>query len=152
MVPVVSSPLRAREYSLGILKLPRPNPSKDAPANQSSRNLLHRLQSLYQGVWTRFHFSGKRVNQAPTVESDVDSNSERRKYQGPCHPFPVKEWGWASMSRLARLTSEFLKKMENNATTEANRLRKSNHGKLRLIGTTIGIIVVILVAIWMARP
>lgn len=99
------------------------------------------------------HLSGNGVNQdlSPTIESDVDPNSERREYQGPCHPFPVKEWGWASMSRLARLTSEFLKKMENNATTEANRLRKSNHGKLRLIGTTIGIIVVILVAIWMAR-
>jgi hypothetical protein len=40
MVPVVSSPLRTREYSLGILKLARPNPSKDAPTHQSSRNLF----------------------------------------------------------------------------------------------------------------
>ena len=48
------------------------------------------------------------------------------------------------------MTNEFLKKMENHATAEANRLGKSNHGKLRLIGTAIGIVVVILLALWMA--
>jgi hypothetical protein len=48
------------------------------------------------------------------------------------------------------MISEFLKKMENHATAEAARLRKDNHGKLRLIGTTIGIVGVILLALWMA--
>ena len=48
------------------------------------------------------------------------------------------------------MTNEFLKKMENHATAEANRLGKSNHGKLRLIGTAIGIVVVVLLALWMA--
>ncbi len=54
------------------------------------------------------------------------------------------------MSRLARLTNGFLRKIENHAATEAIRLRKSSHGKLRLIGTAIGIVVVILLAVWMA--
>lgn len=54
------------------------------------------------------------------------------------------------MSRLARLANEFLGKMENHAAAEAARLRKSNHGKLRLIGTAIGILIVILVAFWMS--
>jgi hypothetical protein len=48
------------------------------------------------------------------------------------------------------MTNEFLKKMENHAAREATRLGKSNHGKLRLIGTAIGIVVVVLVALWMA--
>jgi hypothetical protein len=51
------------------------------------------------------------------------------------------------------IIDEFLKKMENHATAEAIRLGKSNHGKLRLIGAAIGIVVVILLALWMAhRP
>ena len=54
------------------------------------------------------------------------------------------------MNRLSRLTNEFLKKVENHAATEATRLSKSNHGKLRLIGTAIGIVVVALLAVWMA--
>jgi len=54
------------------------------------------------------------------------------------------------MSRLARLTNGFLRKIENHAETEAIRLRKSSHSKLRLIGTAIGIVVVILLAVWMA--
>jgi hypothetical protein len=48
------------------------------------------------------------------------------------------------------MTNEFLKKMENQAAREATRLGKSSHGKLRLIGTAIGIVVVVLVALWMA--
>jgi hypothetical protein len=48
------------------------------------------------------------------------------------------------------MNNEFLKKMENHAAREAARLGKSNHGKLRLIGTAIGIVVVVLVALWMA--
>jgi hypothetical protein len=48
------------------------------------------------------------------------------------------------------MTNQFLKKMENHATREATRLGESNHGKLRLIGTAIGIVVVVLVALWMA--
>jgi hypothetical protein len=43
----------------------------------------------------------------------------------------------------------FLRKMERYTTAEAVRLRKSNHGKLRLIGTAIEIVVVILLALWM---
>jgi hypothetical protein len=54
------------------------------------------------------------------------------------------------MSRLVRLTNEFLRKIENYAATEAMRLQKGNHGKLRLIGTAIGIVVVTLMALWMA--
>ena len=46
--------------------------------------------------------------------------------------------------------NEFLKKMENHATVEATSLAKDNRGKLRLIGTMIGIVVVILLALWMA--
>jgi hypothetical protein len=41
------------------------------------------------------------------------------------------------------MINEFLKKMENHATAEAIRLGKSNHGKLRLTGTAVGIVVVI---------
>jgi hypothetical protein len=48
------------------------------------------------------------------------------------------------------MTNEVLKEMEDNAAREATRLGKSNHGKLRLIGTAIGIVVVALVALWMA--
>lgn len=47
------------------------------------------------------------------------------------------------------MVSEFLKKMENHATAEATRLSKSDQGKLRLIGTAIGIVVTLL-ALWMA--
>jgi hypothetical protein len=55
------------------------------------------------------------------------------------------------MNRFAKLTNEFSKKMENHAAAEGTRLRKSNHGRLRLIGTAIGILVVILLALWMAH-
>ena len=48
------------------------------------------------------------------------------------------------------MINEFLKKMENHATAEATRLGKNNYGKLRLIGTVLGIVVVILLALWMA--
>jgi hypothetical protein len=54
------------------------------------------------------------------------------------------------MSRLARLINEFFRKMENHTATEAIRLRKSSRGKARLIGIAIGIVVVILLAVWMA--
>jgi hypothetical protein len=54
------------------------------------------------------------------------------------------------MSRLAKLTNEFSKKMEDNAAAEATRIHKSNGGKLRLIGSVIGILVVILLSLWMA--
>lgn len=42
------------------------------------------------------------------------------------------------------MTDEFFKKMENHAEAEAIKLHKPNYGKLRLIGTAIGVIVVIL--------
>jgi hypothetical protein len=54
------------------------------------------------------------------------------------------------MSRFAKFTNEFAKKMEDNAAAEGTRLHKNNGGKLRLVGTAIGILVVILLAIWMA--
>lgn len=54
-----------------------------------------------------------------------------------------------SMDRFARLTNDFLRKMENHTRAEGIRLGKSNHGKLRLIGTAIGVVVVILLALWM---
>jgi hypothetical protein len=47
----------------------------------------------------------------------------------------------------SKMTDEFFKKMEHHAATEAIRLRKPTHGKLRLIGTAIGILVVILLAV-----
>jgi len=55
------------------------------------------------------------------------------------------------VSRFGRLIDEFSSKMESRAATEAIRLRKSNHGKLRLIGIAIGIVVVILLALWLAH-
>lgn len=54
------------------------------------------------------------------------------------------------MSGRAKLTNEFSKKMEDYAAAEATRLSKSNRGKLQLVGTAIGILVVILLALWMA--
>jgi hypothetical protein len=59
--------------------------------------------------------------------------------------------GLHSHESPARLTNEFSKKMENYAAAEGTRLRKSSHGKLRLIGTAIGILVVILLAFWMTN-
>jgi hypothetical protein len=52
---------------------------------------------------------------------------------------------------FSKRTDEFFKKMENYADAEAIRLNKPNYGKLRLIGTAIGVIVVILLAVWMAH-
>jgi hypothetical protein len=40
--------------------------------------------------------------------------------------------------------------LEDHATAEGIRLREPTHGKLRLIGTAIGVVVVILLAVWMA--
>lgn len=58
-----------------------------------------------------------------------------------------------NMSPFAGLTNELSKRMENYVAAEGTRLRKSNRGKLRLIGIAIGILVVILLALWMAnRP
>jgi hypothetical protein len=54
------------------------------------------------------------------------------------------------MLRLSRLTNKFLSKMENQVTADATRLRKRNAGKLTLIGAGIGIVAVILVALWVA--
>ena len=54
------------------------------------------------------------------------------------------------MNRFARLTNEFLRKMENHAATEGIGLRKRNSGRLRLLGIAIGIVVVTLVGLWMA--
>ena len=51
----------------------------------------------------------------------------------------------------SRMTDEFFKKVEHHAAAEAIRLRKPTHGKLRLIGTAIGVIVVILLAVWLAH-
>jgi hypothetical protein len=50
-----------------------------------------------------------------------------------------------------KMTDEFFKKMGEHVTAEAIRLRKPNHGKLRVIGTAIGLLVVLLLALWMAR-
>jgi len=54
------------------------------------------------------------------------------------------------MRRFTQLADELSKKAEKYAADEGVRLSKSNHGKLRLIGYAIGIIVVIFIAIWMA--
>jgi hypothetical protein len=55
-----------------------------------------------------------------------------------------------TMSRFARLVGEFSKRMESHAAAEGTRLRRHNP-KLKLIGTAIGIVVVILLALWMWR-
>jgi hypothetical protein len=39
----------------------------------------------------------------------------------------------------------------DHATAEGMRLRKPTYGRLRLIGTAIGVVMVILLAIWMAN-
>jgi hypothetical protein len=52
------------------------------------------------------------------------------------------------MNRSARWADKFFRKMENNATAEALRLGKSAV-RNRLIGTAIGIVVVILMFLWM---
>ena len=51
---------------------------------------------------------------------------------------------------FSKIADEFFKKMEDHATAEGVRLRKPNYGKLRLIGTVVGVVVVILLAIWMS--
>ena len=51
---------------------------------------------------------------------------------------------------FSKMTDGFFKKMEDRATANAIRLRKPTHGKLRLIGTAIGVAIVILLAAWMA--
>lgn len=53
--------------------------------------------------------------------------------------------------KLSKMSDQFFKKMENHARAEGVRLSKPNHGKLRLIGTAIGVVVVILLAIWMSH-
>jgi hypothetical protein len=52
---------------------------------------------------------------------------------------------------FSEMRAAFVKKMEDHATAEGMRLRKPTYGRLRLIGTAIGVAVVILLAIWMAR-
>jgi hypothetical protein len=50
---------------------------------------------------------------------------------------------------FSKITDGF-KKMEDHVKVEGIRLRKPTHGKLRIIGTAIGVVVVILLATWMA--
>ena len=50
---------------------------------------------------------------------------------------------------FSKMSDEFFKKMEDHATAEGIRLRKPTYGKLRVIGTAIGVVVVILLAVWM---
>ena len=50
---------------------------------------------------------------------------------------------------FSKMADEFIKKMEDHAAAEAIRLRKPTHGKLRLIGTAVGVLVVILLVVWM---
>jgi len=40
--------------------------------------------------------------------------------------------------------------LEDHTIAEGIRLREPTHGKLRLIGTAIGVVVVILLAVWIA--
>jgi hypothetical protein len=51
---------------------------------------------------------------------------------------------------LGQIKECVLKKGENYAAAEATRLRKSSHGKLRLKGTALGMLIVFLLALWMA--
>ena len=52
---------------------------------------------------------------------------------------------------FSEVEAAFFKKLEDHATAEAIRLRKPTYGRLRLIRTAIGVVVVILLAIWMAN-
>lgn len=56
-----------------------------------------------------------------------------------------------SAKTSSKMTDEFLKKVERRAAADAIRLQKPTYGKLRLIGTAIGILVVILLAVWLAH-
>jgi len=49
------------------------------------------------------------------------------------------------------MTDEFFEKMEDRAKGEGIFWRKATHGKLRLIGTATGVVVVILLTVWMAH-
>jgi len=55
------------------------------------------------------------------------------------------------MNRFAELRENLSRKMENYAKAEGVRLRASNHGKLRLIGISIGVVLVLLLAAWLAH-
>jgi len=48
------------------------------------------------------------------------------------------------------MTDDFFKNMEDKATAENIRFRKPTHGKLRIIGMAIGVVVVTLITAWMA--
>jgi len=56
--------------------------------------------------------------------------------------------GYISMNRFIQMANELLRKMEKNAAAEAARMREPSNGKLRIIGTAIGSLVVLLVALW----
>ncbi len=57
------------------------------------------------------------------------------------------------MSVFARLTNQISQRMENYAAAEGLRLRRRFPRKLALIGIVVGIVVVILLALWMEhRP
>ena len=53
------------------------------------------------------------------------------------------------MRRFTQAAKELPRKAENYAVAEGIRLSKRSHGKLRVVGIVIGIIVVILIAEWM---
>jgi hypothetical protein len=55
-----------------------------------------------------------------------------------------------SHKSFSKMTDAFFKKMEDHAAVAAMRLRKPTHWRLRLIGTAIGVVVVVLLAVWMA--
>jgi hypothetical protein len=89
----------------------------------------------------------RRVFEARDFTGSDDTVSLVRLHSG--NPGGLRTWptiNWYDTDMI----SEFLKKMENHAMAEATRLGKSNHGKLRLIGMAIGIVVVILLVFWMA--
>lgn len=65
-----------------------------------------------------------------------------------CSHWPNRHIG--NGNRLAKFGNALSRKVENYAASEVTRLRKSGHGKLRLIGTAIGILVVFLPALRMA--
>jgi len=52
---------------------------------------------------------------------------------------------------FSKMTDEFFEKIEDRAKGEGIFWRKATHGKLRLIGTATGVVVVILLAVWMAH-
>jgi hypothetical protein len=55
------------------------------------------------------------------------------------------------MSRLSQYTDKILKKMEDQAAVEGSYMSRRDRGKVRYLGYALGIVVVGLIALWLAH-